>query len=115
MGLKMCLKCKVHKSKSDFHTDNRLKCGVKSKCKECYREYLTIPEYASRRARQSSESIKRSKEKVTDNYVIRMLCHHNELTPDDIRKLPELIAIKKQIIITNRIIKDEKSKKYRAA
>ena len=113
MELKMCLKCKIPKPKSDFHTDNRLKSGVKGKCKECYRDYLKIPEYIQRRIRQSGESIRRSKEKLTDNYVIRQLCHHNELNPDDIRKYPELIEAKRQIMITNKIIKDEqKSKKH---
>ena len=111
--MKICLKCKIPKQKSEFHTDNRLKCGVKSKCKECYRDYLRIPEYVQRRVKQAGESIKRSREKLTDSYVIRQLCHHNELTPDDIRKYPELIEATRQIMITNKIIKDEqKSKKH---
>lgn len=114
MELKMCLKCKIPKPKTNFHTDNRLKCGVKSKCKECYRDYLKNPQYVQRRIRQSGESIRRAKANLTDNYVIRQLCHHNELTPDDIRKYPELIEAKRQIMITKKIIKHEQeSKKHR--
>ncbi len=113
MELKICLKCKIPKQKSEFHTDNRLKCGVKGKCKECYRDYLEIPEFVKRRIRQSTESIKRSKEKLTDNYIIRQLCHHNNLVPDDIRKYPELIKAKREIMIINKTINDErKSKKH---
>ena len=111
MELKICIKCKVPKSTTEFYVDNRLKDGHKGRCKLCCSEFLEREGVRERRLKQGSESIKRSKEKVTDNYVVRMLCHHTELTPDDIRKLPELIAIKKQIIITNRLIKDEKSKK----
>ncbi len=113
MEFKTCLKCNIPKQKSEFHTDNRLKCGVKGKCKECYRDYLKITEFVERRIRQSGESIRRSKEKLTDNYVIRMLCHHNNLVPDDIRRFPELIKTKRDIMIINKTINDErKSKKH---
>lgn len=111
MQLISCIKCKLPKPKSEFHTDNRLKIGIKSKCKECYRDYLKIPEYTQRRIRQSGESIRRSKDALTDNYIIRQICHHNELTPEDIRKYPELIKAKRQIMITNKIIKYEQESK----
>ena len=106
-----CTSCGLLKEPNCYHTDNRLKSGKKSKCKDCYRLYLNNPNYVARRIRQSGESIKRAKDKLTDNYVIRQLCHHNDLTPDDIRKFPELIEAKRQIILTNRIIKNEKNSK----
>jgi len=66
------------------------------------------PEFNKRRIRQSGEAIRRAKENLTDNYVIRQICHHNSLTPDEVRKYPELIETTKQLILTNRQIKNEK-------
>ncbi len=108
--MKTCIICDIPKTLDNFHTDRRLKDGVKGKCKECYRLYLSIPAYKERRRRQSSEAIKRAKENLTDSYIIRQICHHNSLTPNDVRKYPELIKATKLVMITNRIIKDEKNK-----
>ena len=106
--MKVCIKCNIPKELNKFHTDNRLKFGVKGKCKECYKKYYLSEDYKKRRNRQSGESIRRSKDNLTDNYIIRQLCHHNNLTPNDIRKFPELIETKRQVILTNKIIKDER-------
>lgn len=105
-----CNTCLIPKNFSEFHTDSRLKSGIKSKCKDCYRLYYLSAEYRQRRVRQSGESIRRGRDKLTDNYVIRQICHHNNLTPDDVRKFPELIKAQRQVILTNRIIKNEKTK-----
>ncbi len=105
---KICIRCDTEKDIDDFYADKRLKDGHFGRCKECSKDWVASKEVKARRCRQSGESIKRSKEKLTDNYVIRQLCHHNDLTPNDIRKYPELIETTRTVILTNRIIKYEK-------
>ncbi len=109
--MKICIKCKTPKELTEFHSDSRLKDGKKGKCKQCYRDYLLIPKYKERRRRQSSEAIKRAKEKLTDSYVIRQIVHKTELSANDIKKYPELIKATRLVMITNRIIKNEKQNK----
>lgn len=104
--MKICISCKIPKQLDDFHTDNRLKDRKKGKCKECYKNYLLIPSYKERRRKQSSNAIKKAKELLTDNYVIRQICHHNSLTPNEVRKYPELIETYKINILVNRKIKE---------
>lgn len=107
---KTCIKCKIEKDINDYFVDRRLKDGHFGRCKECSKKWVESKEVKARRVKQSGESIRRSRDKLTDNYVIRQLCHHNDLTPDDIRKYPKLIEAKRQVLLTNRIIKDEKNK-----
>ena len=107
---KICIKCEIPKPITDFFVDRRLKDGRFGRCKECSKLWVQSKEVKARRLKQSGESIRRSRDKLSDNYVIRQLCHHNDLTPDDIRKYPKLIEATRQVILTNRIIKDEKNK-----
>lgn len=114
METKVCIKCEVEKDVNDFFRDRRLKDGRFGRCKECSKEWVACIEVKARRVEQASASLQRSKEILTDNYVVRQICHHNSLTPDDVRKYPELIKAKKVLMLTNRIIKNEKAnKKYK--
>lgn len=112
MDKKVCIKCKEEKDIDEFFVDRRLKDGHFGRCKECCKEWVESDEVKARRVRQSGDSIKRSKDKLTDNYVIRQICHHSNLTPNDVRKYPQLIETKRQIILTNRVIKNEKNKQH---
>lgn len=108
---KKCIICNEEKDLAYFHTDNRLKDKKKGKCKECYKVYQLNPDYKSRRNRQSSESIKRSKQRLTDNYVARQIVHKTSLSVNDIRQYPELIEATRILMITNKIVKNEKKSK----
>lgn len=108
---KKCIKCGITKPIDSFFVDRRLKDGHFGRCKECCKLWVQSKEVKARRVKQSSGYMKRSKELLTDNYIVRQICHHNELTPDEVRKYPELIEAKRQLIIINRIIKHEKDKK----
>ncbi|GAB2540039.1 hypothetical protein [Rufibacter soli] len=110
---KVCIRCNIEKPLTEFFKDRRLRDGHFGRCKECSREWVQNPEVKARRSRQSGESIRRAKEKLTDNYVARQLCHHTGLTPADVRQYPELIEATRTIIKTNRIIRDEKRKEKR--
>jgi len=35
-GLYRCTRCGQYKPKSEFYKDNRIPCGIRSKCKQCY-------------------------------------------------------------------------------
>ena len=35
-GLYRCTRCGQYKPKSEFYKDNRVPCGIRSKCKKCY-------------------------------------------------------------------------------
>ena len=108
-NFKKCIKCLNVKLIKEFHTDNRLKDKHKGRCKLCTNEFLLYPGVREKRLLNSSRSLKKAKENLTDNYVVRALCHHNDLTPNQIRELPKLIEITKIVMLTNRIIKNEKN------
>ena len=35
-GLYQCTLCKKYKPKTEFYKDNRVPCGIRNRCKECY-------------------------------------------------------------------------------
>lgn len=109
--MKQCIKCKETKPFKDFFKDRRLKDGYMGRCKLCAKLWVASPEVKKRRNRQCKESIQKAKKQLTDSYVIRQLCHHAEIRPEDVRQLPELIEAKRTIMLVNRIIKDEKRKR----
>jgi hypothetical protein len=37
--MKVCSTCKINKPLTEYHKRNNRPCGVKSKCKECYKKY----------------------------------------------------------------------------
>lgn len=113
MRTKVCIKCEIEKDIDDFFRDRRLKDGRFGRCKQCSKEWVASREVKARRVEQGLSYMQNAREQLTDNYIIREICHHNSLTPDDVRKYPELIKAKRAVILTNRIIKNEKrNQKY---
>lgn len=106
--LKKCIKCGIEKPLDSFYRDRRLSDGRFGRCKVCTKEWVVSTEVKARRVRQCKNSLDKGKESLSDNYVIRQICHHNSLTPDEVRQYPELIKTYRELMITNRTIRDER-------
>ena len=62
-------------------------------------------EYARNNPEISRTKSKKGREELTDNYIAGRLTYNTNLTCSDVRKHPELIEVKRQIIKTKRLCK----------
>lgn len=94
--------------------DKRNKDGYQAKCNECYNEnrrlkYKQNPlKHRERQKKYNNYALEKAKkhiEKISDTYVIAELKRGTDLTTNDIRKHPELIELKRQIIKNKRLCK----------
>lgn len=92
--------------------DKRNKDGLQKKCNECYNEIRKLKydknphkyrEYQKRYNSKSLERMKKHIREISDTYVIAELKRGTSLVADDIRKFPELIELKRQIIKNKRL------------
>jgi hypothetical protein len=94
--------------------DKRNKDGLQKRCNECTNElrrkkYKLNPQKHKDRQKKyndySLEKAKRNTKNLTDTYIISELKRGTNLTAKDIRKHPELIEAKRQIIKIKRLCK----------
>lgn len=97
--------------------DKRNKDGFQNKCNDCLNEkrrerYSFNPEkYKKRQKKYNSYALKKAKKhikEISDTYVISELKRGTSLTTEDIRKFPELIEVKRQIIKNKRLCRELK-------
>lgn len=109
--MKVCNTCGLPGKK--FGPDKRNKDGLQGRCNDCrsasrkgkHKYYPEIQKpYALKRA------LKEIRE-ISDNYVIAELKRGTGLTSDHIKKYPELIEAKRQIIKNKRLLKNEQRKR----
>ena len=117
---KICNCCKL--PDKEFTKDNRNKDGLQGICNDCKNtkrrlRYSENPEPLKERQKRYNgyalEKQKKHIEGLSDTYIIAELKRGTELTTVDIRKHPELIEAKRQIIKNKRLIKNEKYKKHK--
>lgn len=94
--------------------DKRAKDGFQKKCNNCYNEkrrlkYKLDPvpflEYQKKYNVYALEKAKKHIREISDTYVIAELKRGTNLKTVDIRKYPELIELKRQIIKNKRLCK----------
>ncbi len=105
--MKICTDCGL--PKEHFPKDKRNKDGLQGRCTECRskRRKGTHKHNPKNNAYQLRKQL-RHIEQLSDVYVIAELKRGTQLTTKDIRKHPELIELKRQVLINKRKIKDEK-------
>ncbi len=106
----VCKKCKVSKEKKEFTKDKNHIHGIRYSCKECRNKksrtrYAADSEFRDKvlkRCKQDNDKMLvralRNTKELSDSYVIASLRRGTSLTSKDIRKHPELIKAKRQII-----------------
>lgn len=112
---KKCNKCNQDKSISEFGKDSRNKDGLQGRCKKCQNErrrerYATDPVHRvktkERQKKYNSYALTKAKRhvsEISDTYVIAELKRGTSLSTEDIRKYPELIEAKRQVIKNKRL------------
>lgn len=100
--------------------DKRNKDGLQNKCNKCVNSKrrkayeLNPTHYRERQKKYNGYALKNAKRNVeilSDFYIIAELKRGTSLTTEDIKKHPELINVKRQIIINKRKVRDEKRKR----
>jgi hypothetical protein len=113
--MKLCKKCGVI---GLFGKDKRAPDGLQRVCVKCTNDrrreiYKSNPEkFRIRQKKYQKESLERMKkhsQDITDTYVISELKRGTDLSRNDIRKFPELIEAKRQIIKNKRLCRTLKS------
>ena len=116
--MKTCNRCNKQKEKKYFGKDKRNKDGLQGRCKECVNEVRSIrykndSEYREKQKqiqkkylKQANLRAKKHIEALTDFYLIKSLKRGTNLTTEDIKKHPELIEAKKQIILNQRLCRE---------
>ena len=98
--------------------DKRNKDGLQNKCNNCYNEkrrlrYAEDPmKYRERQKKYNSYALQKATKhikEISDTYVIAELKRGTSLTTKDIRKFPELIETKRQIIKNKRLCRTLKT------
>lgn len=119
--MKKCNCCKAYKELSFFYTDKRNKDGHQGICKKCMNEkrnekYKTNKDYRNnlknkqkKYKKKANDRAKKHIENLSDFYLIKSLKRGTNLTTEDIKKHPELIKIKKQIILNQRLCRKLKT------
>lgn len=117
---KKCNHC--HLPNKEYTTDKRNSDGLQGTCNDCRnskRRLLYSNDPIPHRIRQRNyndyalEKAKRHIREISDTYVIAELKRGTELTTADIRKFPEMIEAKRQILINKRVLKNEKRKRLK--
>ena len=115
--MKICNCC--HLPDKEYTSDKRNKGGLQGICNDCKNskrrlKYFENPEpLKEKQKRYNGYALEKGKkhiETLSDTYIIAELKRGTELTTVDIRKHPELIQLKRQIILNKRLIKNEKRK-----
>lgn len=118
--MKNCKICNVAKPLSDFGKDKRNKDGKQGKCYECRNEirrtrYSEDEEYRnSQKERQkkyndyANQNAKKHIANLSDFYIIKEIKRGTNLTTEDVKKHPELIELKRQIIKNKRKCRKQK-------
>ena len=98
--------------------DKRNKDGLQNKCNDCFNEkrrerYSLNPDkYKQRQKKYNSYALQKAKKhikEISDTYVIAELKRGTSLTTKEIRKFPELIETKRQIIKNKRLCRELKT------
>jgi hypothetical protein len=98
--------------------DKRNKDGLQAKCNSCYNElrrlrYKSNPnKYRERQKKYNGYALEKAKkhiEIISDTYVIAELKRGTNLTTKEVRKYPELIEAKRQIIKNKRLCRTLKT------
>lgn len=98
--------------------DKRNKDGLQKRCNDCEnkirrnRYKLNPNKYKQRQKKYKEYALNKAKfhsENLTDTYIIAELKRGTDLTTKDIRKYPELIETKRQIIKNKRLCKTSKT------
>lgn len=112
---KICNKCLTVKNLSDFGNDKRNKDGKQGRCYDCFNtirnlKYLTDKDYRNKqRNRQKKykkhalQNAKKHIKNLSDFYIIKELKRGTSLKTEDVKKHPELIEAKRQIIKNKRL------------
>jgi hypothetical protein len=112
---KICNKCLNNKSLSEFGNDKRNKDGKQGRCYSCCNDvrnmkYLKCNHYRDkerkRQKKYSKSSLERAKKHIknlSDFYIIKELKRGTNLKTEDIKKYPEMIETKRQIIKNKRL------------
>lgn len=97
--------------------DTRLKSGFAKWCNDCLNEkrrlkYSLNPnKYKERQKKYNDYALEKAKKnikEISDVYVIAELKRGTDLTSKDIRKFPELIETKRQLILNKRLCRELK-------
>lgn len=116
--MKQCYRCGDNKEESCFGKDSRNKDGLQATCNSCVnkrRQELykqNSQKYRERQKKYNDYALEKAKKhirEVSDTYVIAELKRGTTLTAEDIRKIPELIELKRQVIKSKRLCKTLKS------
>lgn len=98
-----------------FYSDSRNKDGLQGSCKNCQNlkrneRYLTDQDYAAKvkdnqkkYKEKASERAKKHIQNLSDFYIIKELKRGTQLTTEDIKKHPQLIAAKRELIRLKRL------------
>lgn len=117
---KVCTSCGP-RSIELFGKDGRNKDGLQSKCNICYNKerrdrYATDTErrnHLKQRQRKynssSNDRVKKSIKSLADHYIIKELKRGTTLTTSDIKQHPELIELKRQVILNKRLCRSQTS------
>lgn len=120
---KICNKCKEPKELNLFHSDKRNKDGKQATCIMCYNEtrnkrYREDSEYRNKQKKRQNKYLKKANlrakkhiKELSDFYLIKSLKRGTNLTTEEIKKHPELIEAKKQIILNKRLCQELKTSK----
>lgn len=108
--MKVCNSCSQPRSLNSFAKDKRNKDGLFGRCNNCINEarrnkYANDKDHQEKlKQRQkryngyANEKAKRHIEQISDTYVIAEIKRGTSLTTKDVRKHPELIEAKRQLI-----------------
>lgn len=121
--MKKCNRCDKEKKYHYFSPDKRNKDGHQGICKLCQNKirsekYKTDINYRNKQKsnqvkynREANVRAKKHIENLTDFYIIASLKRGTNLSTEDIKKHPELIKAKKQIILNKRLCQKLKTSK----
>lgn len=118
--MKKCNSCE-ETDIENFGKDVRNKDGLQGKCRSCqnlsrrnrykedesYRELMKFRQL--KHSKKANIRAKKHVKELSDFYVIASLKRGTNLTSDDIKKNPELIKLKKQIILNKRLCRKLKT------
>jgi len=113
---KICRRCGEG---GTFRKDTRNKDGLVGVCTKCENNrrserYHSIPSVKQRvkqlSKKYNNEALKRAKQAIVDlpdHYIIKELRRGSDLTVEDIKAVPDLIELKRQIILNKRLCRSK--------
>lgn len=118
--MKICNTCNKKKHPREYTKDKRNKDGLQGCCNVCknlkrsiryssdinYRK--KVKESQKKYSEKARERANKHVQELSDFYIIASLKRHTDLTTEDIKKHPNLIALKKQVLKNKRLCRKSK-------